>query len=161
MSQSDGHLLAQWTVFCNGRFFVSFSAEVKWESECAGRWAPPSDRSCLSLSKQSFKKISFPMKLSQQHLFFPPGYCLCVCYGLLSAFIYLALQSHNRLSTCTFFVCLSHLSLSKTYSCWCIEKDVLSLPHGNSLFPLLKEQGDNLAPSSLCISLSLCFLLFD
>lgn len=37
-------------------FFMSFSAEVKWESEHTGR----PDCSCLSFSKQSFKKNILP-----------------------------------------------------------------------------------------------------
>lgn len=104
----------------------------------------------LSLSKQCFKNLlryaTFPIKT-----LFPPGYCLCVCDSLLSAFIYLALQSLNHLSTCT-FVCVCPFSL-----CWCVEWDVSFLLHGNVVFPLLKELGRNLAWLSLCVSLLLWF----
>lgn len=75
-------------------------------------------RGSRSFSKQCFKHLlpykTFPVKTLPAENSFPPGCCLCVCSSFLSAFIYLALQSCNCLSTCA-FTCVCPMSLFRRY----------------------------------------------
>lgn len=63
-------------------------------------WAHLPKRGSLPLSKQCLEGL-LPLGTFPVETLFPPGYCLHVCDSLLSAFVYLALRSHNHLSTCT------------------------------------------------------------
>ena len=80
---------------------ILVSAKTKKEGDYIQTGCPHlPDRGSLPLSKQCLEGLlplgTFPVKT-----LFPPGYCLRVCDSLLSAFVYLALQSHNHLSTRT------------------------------------------------------------
>lgn len=103
--------------------------------------------------KTVLKKISFPTKLPNENSFFPPGYCLCVCYSVLSAFIYLALQSHSHLSTrvCPISLFRRHIPAGS----W--NKMFLSFSLDMPFFSVLRDLGENLAWHSLCVSLLQCF----